>query len=156
MANTSVRSRACGREARRCERRERPYMSILSGSLAEAYLAQGAVREGLDAIEEGLAFVEASGERLWEAEIHRVKGELLRLQGEGARAEAGFQKALDVARRQGARSLELRAATSLARFWSGSGRSDESRELLAPVYAGFSEGFETLDLQDAKALLDAL
>lgn len=136
------------------------YMSILSGTLAEAYLAEGAVREGLKAIEEGLAFVEARGERLWEAEIHRVKGELLRLQGEGggegARAEAGFQKALAVARRQGARSLELRAATSLARFWSGSGRSDESRELLAPVYAGFSEGFETLDLQDAKALLDAL
>ena len=128
--------------------------TLLYGTLAEVELERGRAREGLAAVEDALAFAEKSGERFFEAELHRLKGELLRLQGEGARAEACFQTALDVARRQGTRSLELRAATSLARLWSGSGRNDESRALLAPLYAGFSEGFDTRDLQDAKALLD--
>jgi predicted ATPase len=95
-------------------------------------------------------------ERFCEAEIHRLKGELLIFAGEGAHVEACFQRALDVARAQGALSLELRAAASLARLWKDSGRAREARPLLADVYGRFSEGFDTTDLLDAKSLLDSL
>ena len=130
--------------------------SHLLATLAETELERGCAKEGLAAIEEALAFVEETGERFWKAEIHRLKGELLLLAGEGARVEACFQTALDVARRQGALSLELRAATSLARLWKDTGRGQEARRLLADVYARFSEGFDTADLREAKSLLDSL
>jgi hypothetical protein len=125
-------------------------------ALAEMELLRGRAKEGLAAIGEALAFVEKTGERFDEAEIHRRQGELLLLAGEGARVEACFQTALDVARRQGALSLELRAATSLARLWNDTGRGREARPLLAALYGRFSEGFDTADLRDAKLLLDSL
>jgi len=95
---------------------------------------------------------------LWEAEMHRLKGELLlhRLSDGQGEVEASFRKALDTARRQESRSLELRAATSLARLWAGQGKHARARDLLAPVYDWFTEGFDTADLKDAKALLDEL
>jgi predicted ATPase len=136
--------------------RIRQGLSHLLATLAEAELGRGATHEGLAAIDDALAFVEETGERFWEAEIHRLKGELLLLAGEGAQVEACFQTALDVARRQGARSLELRAATSLAGFWKSGSRKDEARALLAPVYDDFTEGLDTLDLREAKTLLDSL
>ena len=136
--------------------RTRQALSHLLATLAEIELERGCAKEGLAAIEEALAFVEETGERFWKAEIHRLKGELLLLAGEGARVEACFQTALDVARRQGALSLELRAATSLARLWKDTGRGQEARRLLADVYARFSEGFDTADLREAKSLLDSL
>src|SRR5262249_14311554 len=114
---------------------------------------------GLHALAEALAIVENTGEHWWEAEIHRIKGELLLAQA-GTRpqmedAVACFHQALAVARRQQARSLELRASMSLARLWQQQGKGDAGRELLAPVYGWFTEGFDTVDLQEAKALLEA-
>jgi DNA-binding winged helix-turn-helix (wHTH) protein/tetratricopeptide (TPR) repeat protein len=131
------------------------YSSILLGTLAEAQLAHGAVRDGLDAIEEAFAFVESSDERVWEAELHRLRGELLARDGAAEPAEKACRKALEVARSQGARSLELRAVTSLARLCRGGPREPETRDLLRGVYEAFTEGFDTADLRDAKELLAA-
>src|SRR5207245_4025813 len=96
--------------------------------------------------------------RFYEAELYRLKGELLLQHATGGsdEAETCFQQALDVARRQEAKSLELRAATSLARLWQQQGQRQEAHDLLAPVYHWFTEGFDTADLKDAQALLDAL
>src|SRR5262249_37839067 len=101
---------------------------------------------------------ERQDERLCEAEIHRLRGELLvRQSGIGPKdAQACFERALEVARRQEAKSLELRAATSLARLWRAEGRRDDARRLLGDVYAWFTEGFETGDLRDARAVLGEL
>ena len=98
------------------------------------------------------------GERWYEAERHRLKGDLLLAVSaeHQAEAETCFQQALDVARHQQAKSWELRAAMSLARLWQRQGKRAEAHELLAPIYGWFTEGFDTADLQDAKALLDAL
>ena len=103
--------------------------------------------------------VDSTEERCWEAELYRLQGELLLRQAvpDAAReAEACFQQALDVARRQQAKSLELRAAMSLSRLWQQQGKRAEAHELLAPIYGWFTEGFDTADLQEAKALLEAL
>ena len=98
-----------------------------------------------------------AGEDRWsEAEIWRVRGDALLGSGREDEAEASYRRALDVAHGQEARTFELRAATSLARYWRDRDRNDEARELLAPVHAWFTEGFETADLKDAKSLLDAL
>src|SRR5262249_6829107 len=102
--------------------------------------------------------VEQHEERFWEAEVHRLRGVLLLRQpgAPPAEAETCFQQALNVARRQEAKSLELRAARSLAHLWQQQGKRQEARDLLAPIYGWFTEGFDTADLQDAKALLDEL
>jgi len=99
-----------------------------------------------------------SGARLYEAELHRLQGELLLQQTmpEARQAEVCFQHALDVARRQQAKSWELRAAVSLARLWQQQGKRPEAYDLLAPIYGWFTEGFDTVDLQEAKALLEVL
>jgi predicted ATPase len=99
-----------------------------------------------------------TGGRESEAEVHRVKGELLlaRSPSDQVGAEVSFREALDTGRRHSAKSLELRAATSLARLWQQQDRKDEARELLAPVYDWFTEGFDTRDLKEAKALLEEL
>ena len=136
--------------------RVREGLSLLLAVLAETELLRGNAKEGLAAIEEARAFVEETGERFWEAEIHRLEGELLRLAGDEEPAEACFQKALEVARSQGARALELRAATSLAQFLLDAGRHKAARLVLAPAYDSFTEGHDTEDLRDAKALLDSL
>ena len=105
------------------------------------------------------AFAEESGVRFWNAELLRLKGKLLAhlLPDGGCReVEACYREALAVARRQQARSLELRSVTSLARLWRDQGKRREARGLLAPVYGWFTEGFDTPDLKDAKALLDEL
>jgi class 3 adenylate cyclase len=125
--------------------------------LAQAYGRMGRVEEGLQVSSEGLARADATGERCWEAELHRLKGELLRMKGtEGPRAEACFRRALDVAREQGAKSWELRAATSLSRLWQDQGKTERARRQLRDVYGWFTEGFDTADLREAWALLDAL
>jgi adenylate cyclase len=121
---------------------------------------------GLAALEEALTLMEKTGERYYEAELHRQRGELLLLreakshpdQGdlEQHEAEVCFQHALDVARGQQAKSLELRAAMSLARLWQRQGKHVEARMLLEEIYSWFTEGFDTADLPEAKALLDAL
>jgi predicted ATPase len=102
--------------------------------------------------------VEQHEECYWEAEVHRLRGVLLLRQPGTPQAEAEpwLQRALDVARRQEAKSLELRAAMSLARLWQQQGKDAEAHELLTPIYSWFTEGFDTPDLREAKALLDAL
>jgi predicted ATPase len=99
-----------------------------------------------------------NAEGYFEAEIYRLKGELLLQQvaGREGDAEVCFRKALNVARRQQAKSLELRAAISLGRLWQQQGKRQEARAMLEPIYGWFTEGFDTLDLQEAKALLEAL
>jgi class 3 adenylate cyclase/predicted ATPase len=134
--------------------------SLLSlfASLADACARCGNVDEGLAAIEQGLARMHTGGEHFSLPEIHRIKGKLLLVRSGDNRdaAEAAFGEALSVARAQQARSLELRAAMSLARLWRDQGKSQQARELLASVYGWFTEGFDTRDLKEAKALLAEL
>jgi len=123
--------------------------------LAEGYGALKQVDKALDALKEGWEAMERTGERWWKAEMHRLKGELLLHQSttDVAQATNCFQEALDVARNQQAKSLELRAATSLAILWQSQDKRQEAYDLLAPVHDWFTEGFATADLQEAKALL---
>ncbi len=102
--------------------------------------------------------METAKEKLWETEIHRTAGEIALLSPEpdAAKAEAYFERALGVARAQQAKSWELRAAMRMARLWGDQGKRDAARGVLAPVYGWFTEGFDTLDLNEAKVLLDAL
>jgi class 3 adenylate cyclase/predicted ATPase len=134
--------------------------------LAEAYRRQNKIDAGLNALAEALALVDETGERYWEAELYRLRGELLLAQASQRslqtdvshpwhEPEHSFRQALEVASRQQAKSLELRAAMSLARLGQQHGRRDVTRHLLAARYGWFTEGLDTLDLQEAKALLDA-
>jgi adenylate cyclase len=125
---------------------------------AEALALAGKIEEGLAALDDALAKAAVSGERGWDAEINRLRGELNgRLPyPDPATAEDAFRTALAIAREQGTRGYELRAATSLARQWGKQGRRGEARELLAPLYGSFTEGFDTADLKEAKRLLDEL
>jgi predicted ATPase len=114
--------------------------------------------EGLEVVEEGLASVAKTGAQWGSPSLHHVKGELLLVQrpSDVAEAERCFRTAIEIARRQSARSEELRATTSLARLLAKQGRRDEARAILAEIYGWFTEGFDTADLKDAKALLDEL
>jgi predicted ATPase len=124
--------------------------------LAESYAKARKAEDGLDVLAQALAFVEETSERYYEAELHRLKGELLWMQGDEAAAEASFHQAIDVARRQQAKSWELRATMSLSRLLQPQGKGADARAVLAKVYGWFREGFDTPDLQDAAALLDRL
>jgi predicted ATPase len=126
-----------------------------------AFLAEGLARRGdraaaLAALREGLATAGATGEHMWDAELHRVTGNVLLAENKLDEGQASLQQAIRIAQAQQAKSLELRAATSLAGLWGEQGRRAEARDLLAPVYGWFTEGFETADLKEAKALLDQL
>ncbi len=126
--------------------------------LADSYGQAGQEEQGLIVLAEALTVIETTEICAWEADVFRLKGELL-LQislDRQAEAEACFHKAIEVTQHHEAKSWELRAATSLARLWQGQGKTAEARELLAPVYNWFTEGFDTADLKDAKALLDTL
>jgi predicted ATPase len=127
-------------------------------NLAAAYAQLGQVDDASRCIHEAMTAVETSKERWCEAEISRVAGDIaLKSQrADSAQAEAYFERALTVARRQQAKSWELRAAMSMARLWRDQGKAQQARELLASVYGWFTEGFETLDLKEAKALLGEL
>ena len=126
--------------------------------LAEAYGEAGQAEAGLGVLAEALAHVAKTGERQHEAELYRLKGELLLSLSvdHQTEAETCFYQALDIACRQQAKALELRSATSLARLWQSQDKRQDADNLLAPVYAWFTEGFDTADLQDAKALLEEL
>jgi predicted ATPase len=126
--------------------------------LAEVYARTGQVEEGLHVLAEMRVAVDNSGFRCLEAEIYRLTGELLLQQAipNELQAEAHFEQALAVACSQQAKSYELRAAMSLSRLWQQQGKRAEARELLAPIYDWFTEGFDTADLQEAQALLAAL
>ena len=126
--------------------------------LAEAYDHARQAIEALAVLAEGLKLVETTGERFCESELHRLKGKVLvrKTDNDASQAEQCFHQALEVAQRQQTKSLELRAATSLARLWQGQGKAREARDLLEPIYSWFTEGFDTADLKDAKALLEEL
>jgi tetratricopeptide (TPR) repeat protein len=133
--------------------RLRPYALA---KLAEALMLQGEPQEALAAVREGLEEQERTGQRRWHAELHRLEGVALAALNRPEEGQRALEEALRVARRQQAKAYELRAATSLARLWGEQGRRAQARDLLAPVYGWFTEGFETADLKDAKALLDEL
>jgi predicted ATPase len=141
--------RATGVELRRPH-----YLALL----AEAHGIIGEPEAGLTVLTEALALVDITGERWYDPELYRLKGALLLQQSSdnATEAESCFHHALDIARNQQARSLELRAATSLARLRQQQRKRQEAHDLLAPVYAWFTEGFDTADLQEAKALLEEL
>ena len=130
----------------------RPYgLGLVARGAAEGRRPRGA----LAAVTEGLVTIEKSGERWWEPELHRLRG-CFYVSAQRRGGPGIFETALRIARAQQAKSLELRAATSFARLWGEQGRRAEARDLLAPVYGWFTEGFDTPDLKEAKALLDEL
>ena len=130
------------------------YLSCLATACAEL----GQFDDAWRCIGEAITGVETTKERWCEADIHRIAGEiaLLAPEPQAPKAEAYFERALAVARQQQAKSWELRAAMSLARLWRDQGKLQQARELLAPVYGWFTEGFDTRDLKEAKALLSEL
>jgi predicted ATPase len=133
------------------------YLPYYLALLAEAHGQAGQPEAGLKVLDEALTLVEATEERWWAAELHRLKGEsLLRLpHPDIPQATACFHRALEVARSQHAKALELRAALSLSRLWQQHGKQDQARQVLTEVYGWFTEGFETPDLQEARAWLEA-
>jgi predicted ATPase len=133
----------------------RPYWLAF---LAEAYGIMGQPEAGLTALTEALTLADTTGVRWCESELYRLKGELLLQQStdNATEAETCFHHAIRIAQSQQANSWELRAATSLARLWQQQGKHQEAHDLLAPVYGWFTEGFDTTDLQEAKALLEGL
>jgi class 3 adenylate cyclase/predicted ATPase len=147
----------CQNAADRAALRVRWYQARYLCMLAGAYAQVGRAEPGLRAIAEAKALAARNDEHMWEAELDRVEGDLLKVQGgSGPEIEACFARAVAVARRQGAKSLELRAASSMAGLWRDHGRRAEAHDLLAPIYGWFTEGLDTADLKDAKVLLDEL
>ncbi len=131
-----------------------PYFQCL---LAEAYAKTGQARAGLATLDAAQALVEKNNQRFWEAEVYRLRGELLLLGGAAAEEVVQcFHQAIEIARQQHAKSLELRAANSLARLWQQQGKTAEARRMLAEIYGWFTEGFDTPDLKEAKILWDSL
>ena len=133
-------------------RLSQPYYLLIR---VDACLLHGRFEDAREALEMAFAVVASTGEAFWESELHRQRGTLALRTGEEG-VEEHYRQSLEISRRQRARSIELRAATDLARLWSGRGRRAEARDLLAAVYDGFTEGFETADLKAARALLDEL
>jgi predicted ATPase len=133
--------------------------AIFIGKLSRSPAKLGKFEDAWRSIAEAVTAIETSKEVWCEAEVNRIAGEITLLSPVRDTAKAGasyFERALSIARQQQAKSWELRAATSMARLWRDQGKRDEARELLAPVYGWFTEGFDTRDLKDAKALLDQL
>ena len=128
------------------------------GMLAEAHDRMGQAEAGLRLLAEALRVADNTGEHFYTAELCRLKGALLLAQSsaQGEEADACFRQALAIARQQQAKSLELRAATSLSRLWQRQGKRAEAYALLAPLYDWFTEGLDTVDLQEAKTLLEGL
>jgi predicted ATPase len=124
--------------------------------LAKACEIAGQIDEAVAQVDDALQIVERTGERWFAAELNRHRGELLLRQGHTEGAEESYRKALSIAEEQEAKLWELRATTSLARLWGEQDRRAEARDLLASVYRWFTEGFDTADLKEAKALLDEL
>jgi predicted ATPase len=123
-----------------------------------AHTDLGELDDAWRCVVEATSTIDATKERWFEAEANRIAGEIAMMSSapDAAKAEAHFERALAVALKQQAKSLELRAAMSMARLWRGQGKRDEARYLLAPVYGWFTEGFDTRDLKEARALLDEL
>ena len=130
------------------------------GFLAAAHAGAGQIEEALVALDAAMEWVTSAGEQIYEAELYRLRGEVLLAQSDNAASatngEPWLRKALACAGKQSARSLQIRAATSLARLWREQGKHVEARNLLVPIYGWFTEGFDTIDLKEARSLLDEL
>jgi predicted ATPase len=123
---------------------------------AQACLGMDQVEEAASLVGDAIEVIDRTGHQMYEAEAHRVLGEVLLARNDPSAAQIAFFEALEVAKSQQAKSWELRAAMSMARLWRDQGKRQEAYELLAPLYGWFTEGFDTLDLKEAKALLDEL
>ncbi len=133
------------------------FLSYYLSRLTECNLIAGRIDDALRDLDSARAFAEETGERFWDAEIHRLEGAITaEIGADTGAAESCFHRGLEVARRQGAKSLELRAAISLAGLWRDQDKVVAAHDLLAPIYKWFTEGFDTADLKDAKMLLDEL
>ncbi|HUE46299.1 MAG TPA: adenylate cyclase, partial [Aestuariivirgaceae bacterium] len=134
------------------------WLPCFLGLQAETYLRAKRPKEGLASVADALALSEKTQERCWQAELNRIKGELLRAlsSNDHAEAECCFSQSLDMSRMQQAKSWELRAATSLSRLWCDQGKHEAARDLLQPIHGWFTEGIDTPDLREAEALLDEL
>jgi predicted ATPase len=130
--------------------------SGILGALGEAQAKAGRPEEGLATLAEALDMVEETDERYWQSELYRMQAELLFMQDDEAEAEASFHKAIEIARRQQAKSWELRATIGLARLWQKQGKGEDARQMLARIYDWFTEGLDTPDLQEARMLLEEL
>ncbi len=130
--------------------------TITFGLFAEAQAKLGRIVDGLKSLDEALDLVEHTDERHWEAELHRIKGEIMLMQADDGKAEVSFLKAIQVAQRQRAKSWELRATIDLARLWHRQGRVDDALAILGKIYNWFTEGFDTNDLVEARALLEEM
>jgi hypothetical protein len=126
------------------------------GSLAAVHLQAGQLADSLKTLDLAAETAAATGECHYQAELYRLRGTVLTRTGEDAVAASWLEQAIDCARNQQAKSLELRAATSLALLWAAQGKRSQAHDLLVPVYGWFTEGLETADLKDAKTLLDEL
>jgi predicted ATPase len=135
---------------------ERNRRTLYLSHLASAHASLGQPTVALDLLDEAIQTVEVTSERLFEAELYRLRGEMLLTLGKRGEAEAGLRRALTIAQQQQARWWELRAATTLGKHWHDEGKSLEAYSLLQPIYGWFVEGFDTTPLKDAKALLGEL
>ena len=133
-----------------------PFVATYHAFLAEALHLAGATEEALATLDGALPLMERAGQGLWKANAMALKGDLLLARGLHADAEVWYRGGIEVARAQAAKMWELRAATRLARLWQLQGNTSEARDLLAPLYGWFTEGFDVQDLKDAKALLEEL
>src|SRR5262249_50629735 len=129
---------------------------LYMGHVASTHARLGRTELGLDLLDEAIHTAQATSERFFEAELYRLRGEILLGLGKKPEAEAGLRQALTIAQQQQARWWELRAATSLAKYWRDEGRAGEGYRLLQPVYSWFAEGFDTTYLRSPKALVDQL
>ena len=132
------------------------YSSGTFASMSEMQIKAGNLNEAIAALDEAFAFVEKTDERYWESELYRLKGEILSRQREDGSAENNFKKAIEIARKQCAKSLELRAVMSLCRLWEKQGKKEEARQGLTDIYNWFTEGFDTPDLTEARKLIHDL
>jgi len=134
------------------------WLPFLLALQAETYARARRIEDGLTTVAEALELTERTAERCWQAEVNRIKGELLLASSSDSYAdsESCFSRALDIARRQQAKSWELRTAINLARLWDQQGKVNEARKMLGGTYGWFTEGFDTSDLKEAQALLDDL
>jgi predicted ATPase len=132
------------------------YLSGTFATLAEGQLRADLMEDARTSLDKAFAFIEETNERYWESELFRLKGELLLLDGEVSGGEACMNRAIEIAQKQKAKSLELRAAMSLSRLWKQQGKKTQAQKVLGEIYNWFTEGFDTPDLKEAKALLDDL
>jgi predicted ATPase len=132
------------------------HLPYLLGRLAEAQAKLGKIEEGRQTVERALAIVDRSENRSWESDLHRLNGDLLLSLSRREEAETSLASAIAIAKNQEAKSLELRAAISLAQLWCEEGKHAQGRALLQPVYDWFTEGFDTPDLRDARTLLQQM